>query len=141
MKHIYVIYCKEKICYVGKAKDMARRWRNHKSYQSNPTSTHYDLKISQYMREKGWNNFEMGLLETVADEHASQAEGSWYWTFKDLGIDLKNDREPGIGRNVKGTICYENCQARNREKIPCEKCGKMISRSNLRRHQRRSNCI
>jgi len=142
MIDIYVIYCEGEVCYVGQAINMDNRWRKHKSDHRNPTSRSYNLKISQHMREKGWDNFKMEFLEAVPDKHASQAEGLWFWTFKDLGFDLKYGKIPGNGRsNVLGTIAYENSLARQKEKIPCERCSKMISRCNMRRHQRGLNCI
>jgi hypothetical protein len=99
------------------------------------------MKISEYMREQGFDNFKMEYLESVPKKYGPRAEGMWYLTFKDLGFDMKNKLTPGNGDNVRGTICYENYLASQREKIPCELCGKMICRGGIRKHQRRSNCI
>ena len=65
----------------------------------------------------------------------------WQNTFEDLGFNLQNKYKAGNGGgSVKGSIAYDNNQARNREKIPCPLCAFVGSRNNLRRHQRQSNC-
>ena len=140
MKNIYVIYCKGEICYVGKTVDMKRRWVGYKTCHSNPNHKDYGYKIHQYMREHGFNNFQMELLESVPDEYGVRAEQMWYWTFKELGFDMKNTQVPGNGRG-KGSEYYVNNQMRKVEKIQCELCGKIVCRSNIRRHQRRSDCL
>ena len=140
MINIYAIYCKGEVCYVGKTKNMKRRLKEYRHDHLNPNKKSYNLKIHQYMREQGFNNFDMELLESVPDEYGARAEQMWYLTFKDLGFDSKNTYVPGNGDGAKGSEAYENTKARNRERIQCELCGKFINRCCLRRHQRGSNC-
>ena len=136
-KHIYGIYCKGEICYVGKTRDMRVRWNEYRSQHKNSKCKNYNTKIFQYMREQGFDNFSHEIIETVPEEYGSQAEGMWYHTFKDLGFDLKNTCVPGNGNSSdRGTIAYQNHLARNREQIPCPVCGRTVRRCNMPKHQR-----
>ena len=142
--HVYVIYCEGEICYVGSTVNMGHRWKDFKSHHQNPNCKNYNHKISKYMREKGFDKFQHEILESYEIEkrgELNQYEGIWQRTFNELGFDLKNKLQAGNGDIVKGTQCYVNHKARMKEKVTCELCGARVNRSNLRRHQRRINCI
>ena len=143
--YIYAICHDNEIIYTGKAVNMTNRWYKYRSDHKNPKNKKvYDLNIHVFMRKVGFDNCEMVLLETIEVEKESDIfhyEGMWQETFEDLGFNLQNKYQAGNGRCVKGTIAYDNTQARNREQIPCELCGFVGGRGDIRRHQRRSKCL
>ena len=64
----YKIVCKDeniKDCYVGKTKNLKKRWNNHKSSCYNENSKNYNSKLYQYIRENnGLDNFNIIEIET-----------------------------------------------------------------------------
>ena len=142
--YIYAICYDNEIIYTGSTINMATRWRGYKNQHRNPKNRNYKYKISAFMRDKGFNNCEMMLLESYEIENEKEIykyEGMWQRTFQELGCDLQNTNQAGNGcATVKGTIAYENEKARSKEKIPCKLCGKFIGRKGIRPHQRRSKC-
>ena len=144
--YIYAICYNGEICYTGRTINMRERWNAYR-YQHKKTEDPdiYNMKIHAFMREKGFDNFEMMLLESFEVEKDSDLnyyEGIWQTTFEDLGFDLLNTQKAGNGdTHDLGSIAYQNNRARSKEKIPCELCGKLIGRCHIRRHQQSSNCL
>jgi len=141
--HVYVIYCKGEICYVGSTMNMKRRWTEYNSNHRNPNREHYNMEIHKYMREEGFDKFQPEIVESYEVEKRidlNHYEGMWQRTFNKLGFDLKNTLVAGNGGCVKGTQAYVNQLVSNREKVTCELCGARVNRNSLRRHQRRSKC-
>ena len=143
--NIYCIYHNNTICYVGSTiRTLNGRLSEYRSKHNNPSSKEYNYKINRMMREYGFSNFEISLLETVEvvdRRELFSREGGWMDTFEDLGIELYNTQKAqGLG-NGPSEESYQKQLARQREKIPCPLCWKMINRNNIRDHQRQSNCI
>ena len=141
--YIYAICHNREIIYTGKTVNMTRRWDCYRHKHKSPDDRNYNMKIHTFMREKGFDNCEMVLLETIEVEKRSDLfpyEGEWQGIFEELGCNLQNERQAGNGYCVMGTINYDNNKARKREKIPCPLCGFVGSRGALRRHQRSANC-
>jgi len=140
--YVYVIYCEDKICYVGSSLNMRQRWRHYKNDHQNPND---NMEIHKYMREKGFDKFEHEIVESYELDDKSELnhyEGVWQRTLNELGFDLKNTLGAGNGgSSVKGTQAYENKLARMKEKVTCELCGARVSRGHIRRHQRTMTCI
>jgi len=146
--YIYCLYLDDKICYVGSAKDMKDRMRMYKNTHNNPKQEgHYKTKISKAMREHGFDRFTMGMMEEVEVEdniagkrELYSIEGSWQAMFENLGINLYNTvRAQGLGQGVDSEESYQRRLARQREKIPCDICGKMICRMGIGRHKKRKH--
>ena len=143
---IYCIYHNNKICYVGSTtRTLERRWINYRSAYNNIKQLSYKTKMHTMMRTHGIDNFEIELLEEVEVEDKRELfsrEGAWMDTFQGLGIELYNTvKAQGLGQRVFSTEVYQRRLAKQREKIQCPYCGEWISRMNMKRHQRRWNCI
>jgi len=140
--YIYCLYLDNKICYVGSTKDMKDRMKNYRVLHHNPKQVGYTCKIHQAMREHGFDRFTMGLLEEVEVENKRELfsiEGGWQDTFEELGINLYNTvKAQGLG-NVYSYETYQKRLAKQREKIPCDICGKMICRMGISRHKKRKH--
>ena len=144
-RYVYGICYDNEIVYIGSTKDMKHRWNGYREKYNNPKIIQYKMKIHQFMREKGFDNFSHQIIETFHDitrRDIEQYEGVWQETLEELGFNLLNKQKAGNGNQKDlNSIAYANKQARDKVKIPCELCGKMISRSHIRRHQKSSNCV
>ena len=143
-RYVYGICYDNEIVYTGSCKDMTQRWRGYKSGHLKPKSGGYNMNISKFMREKGFDNFSHVIIETVpeiTEKDILQYEGMWQRTLIDLGFNLLNEYGAGNGRNSEyGSIAYYNKLARNGEKIPCDICGKFVRRDGINDHQRSEKC-
>jgi group I intron endonuclease len=97
MFYIYVIENKVNGgIYVGKTKDMKRRWGQHvkSSLHESPKT-----KLQRAMKKYGVENFEMRVVDESDDEkHALNVlERSWIRKLKDEGRDVYNLTEGGEG--------------------------------------------
>ena len=143
---IYVIYntVDNQECIGSTTKTIKTRWRGYKNKHNNPKcKSDYNMKICKLMREYGWDKFDVKLIEEIECQDQRELEFyeyNWMDTMEDAGYILTNTIR-GLGRG--GTEyyrdvpeSYEKKKARNREKIPCPDCGKILSRGCISRHRR-----
>ena len=139
-RYVYGIYYDGEIVYTGSTKNMKRRWREYRYNHINPKSDGYRMKICQFMREKGFNNFSHEIIETFEDitkQDILKYEVEWQETLEDLGFNLLNKNKAiGVNSNT-----YANQLVRNSQKIPCEFCGVIGRWGDRRTHQRTQKCL
>ena len=108
----YKIVCKDENindCYVGKTKDLKRRWYSHKSRYYKEKN---NLKLYQFIRENGgWNNFNMIEIEKNEYDDKDSAIREKYWV-KELNATL-NCQIPSRTQKEILKEYYEN----NKEKL------------------------
>ena len=90
----YKIFCKDdniKDLYVGKTKDLKKRWYSHKFNCNNEKSNRHNLKLYQFIRENGgidnWNIIE---IEKGEYDDKDSAIRERYW-IEELNANLNND--------------------------------------------------
>ena len=87
----YKIVCKDeniKDCYVGKTKNLKKRWNCHKNTCNNENNKKYNLKLYQFIRENGgWNNFNMIEIEKNEYDDKDSAIRERYW-IEELNANL-----------------------------------------------------
>jgi len=145
-RYVYGICYDGEIVYTGSTKDMTFRWKKYKDEHNTPNNEKkYRIRIHQFMREKGFDNFSHQIIETFEDitrQGIYKYEGMWQNTFEELGFNLLNKLKAGNGTHRDlNSIAYANNRARMNERIQCEFCGAMIARGNIRRHQKGGNCL
>ena len=111
----YKIFCKDeniKDCYVGKTKELNKRWTCHKKSCNNQNDDKYNLKLYKFIRENGnidnWNIIEIDKGE-YDDKDSSIRERYW---FEELNANL-NSCIPSRTRKEK---CKEY-REKNKEKL------------------------
>lgn len=76
--------------YIGKTNNLARRMREHKSMAYNPNSHMYNSLWSKKIREYGYDNFEVKILEICDYSQWQEREKYWikyYNTFNGVGYN------------------------------------------------------
>ena len=127
--------------YVGKTKDIIRRWRTHKSTSKGKNLRH--LRLYDCINKNGGiDNWKIDVLEEFewGYELARQKERYWY---EKLHPQL-NDKHPGLSlaeSNKKSENKYLEVRKKHRhehkvEKIVCL-CGMSVSRASKAEHLRR----
>lgn len=95
MKKIYIYSFVNKINghrYIGKTNDVERRKREHKSlaYNENIINTNKDCTWYKKIREYGWDNFDVEILEIANESNWVEREQYWikyYNTYKGVGYN------------------------------------------------------
>jgi hypothetical protein len=65
--------------YVGRSKNIEKRWVNHKTVAFSKTNPKYNYPLSKAIREDGINNFALFILEKVDDiSKIKDREVFWY---------------------------------------------------------------
>ena len=146
---IYAIVCKDmKIeeLYIGSTCNLENRIYKHKYCCNNNNN----LKVYQFIRENGgFDNFKFIVLEHYKGETEDlhQLERLWYETFpKELLLNINypnRSKKEYREKNKEQTKQYykeyfennkEELNKKKREKTPCPKCLKSISKRNILRH-------
>lgn len=63
--------------YIGLSKDIANRWRGHRSNYNNPNSKDYNMVIYRAMRKYGIENFSFEIIEECEEEKLNEREVYW----------------------------------------------------------------
>jgi len=145
---IYVIYHIDKIVVVGSTeKTIDERWAK---YEKKVKSPKYTDNTHTMMREHGIDNYEIELLEEVEVENKCELyaiEGMWQEMFENLGIKLYNkNRARGEPYGSPEYMARKRERERERyreigsQRIPCELCGRDVTRKTIRRHQSSDYC-
>lgn len=115
---MYYIYCyTNKINnhkYVGQTNDLKRRNKEHKSNSYNEKSCSYNSLFHKKIREYGWDNFELSVLEIIYENDQDIInEKEIYWIDK-----LKTFRGTGLGYNSdKGGSQKKECKVLTPEEL------------------------
>lgn len=80
--------------YVGKAVDPEKRWQSH----TKAAQKGYESFLCRAIRKHGIDNFEFSVVETYGSEdEAFEAETLWIRALRELGFDLYNLNDGGLG--------------------------------------------
>jgi hypothetical protein len=121
---IYVIYCtvdETLPVYIGKTKDLKRRWWGHKSVCTNENSERYNYPVYQFIRENhGIEQWSIKELYMCKEDDDSSILEEFY--INDIGFDnLLNDRH---GQNYAMQTC-EHGKIRH-QCVECNGCSMCI---------------
>jgi hypothetical protein len=114
---IYVIYCtvdETLPIYIGKTKNLKKRWGLHKSVCTNENSENYNLPVYQFIRDNhGLENWTIDTLYTL-DEEEDGSEAEEYFINK-VGMDGLLNSYHGVN------YATETCQHGKIREI-CKEC-------------------
>tara|TARA_B110000503_G_C6862326_1_gene295289 strand:+ start:27 stop:518 length:492 start_codon:yes stop_codon:yes gene_type:complete len=137
-------------CYIGSTLDLKHRMNQHKSNCKCETSKDYHYKLYQYIRENGcWNDVDITIIETnkCDKEQALDMETKFMLS---LNAELnsrypKRSNKEYIEQHKQIITEYKKKYKENNKqkisekqkvKIPCDICGKMMSRGSMTRHKK-----
>ena len=148
---IYKIVCNDlqiKNCYVGHTTNFIKRKHNHKHDCSNETSTNFNHKIYQIIRENGgWDNWNMIEIEKYECNDMNEALARERYWYELLNADMnscvpnRNKKEWYIDNEEKYKQKCEEYYENNKEyitsyrnvKYNCQ-CGGCYSYKNKSNH-------
>ena len=82
------------ICIGHTTMSLKRRWNNYRSNHQDPKRRDYNMKISELMRDYGFDNFSIELLEDYPCKNRREAEAQEGYHMllyrDDLGIPICN---------------------------------------------------
>ena len=119
----------DQICVGSTGQTLNARWSKYRRHHNNPNCSGYNFKISELMREHGFDKFKIEALEEDEFEDRRELyarEGCWQELLMENGYNLTNTRVArGIGDNSSeyrkaNPESYERDKARRRERIKCE---------------------
>jgi len=143
---------KDLLPYVGKTLDFDVRKRNHKSRCNNPKDPGYNFDVYKYIRANGgWSAWymieiyygpdfeqkEKDLLKENFDKYINSEQTGR--TIAEYQAEYREQNKEVF--NQKAAEYRDKNRAKINQKIPCKKCGKMISRSNIICHMRTKKCM
>ncbi len=143
---IYAIYntVDNQECIGSTTRTLDGRWSVYKSKHNNPNCRDYNMKICKLMREYGWDNFNIELLEEIQCEGKRELECheyNWMDTMENEGYHLTNTiRGIGLSRKEYYLVNPEARQKKldkQKEKIACPDCTMMITSGHIARHRLR----
>lgn len=157
---VYKICCKDidiKDCYVGSTTCLRNRKTTHKSICNNNKHKAYNCPVYKFIRDNGnWDNWEVVMLEEYPECKSGEELLKYEREHMEmLGATLN---KVVIGRTMK-EWCEDNkgklqvyfqeyrennkdeIRVKAREKVKCDFCGSMISKSNIKQHQRSKKCL
>ena len=146
IKCVYKLKCKDTNItefYIGSSIDFDGRIKTHYYDCCNKSSSHYDINVYKFIRDNGgYDNWEFEVIKEYK-----------FITKKELTINeqyyLDNLKPQLNGRNAFGHDLLANkkkyyknnkvkINKKQTEKIKCDLCDKLISRSNIARHKKDS---
>lgn len=125
------------LVYIGSTKDFSQRKSEHKHHCNNPNRKHYNFDVYKYIRANGgWENWQMTEIYFGSEYRELEKE-----ILKEHFDECINPRMEGRTRAETDAEWYKKNKERLSEKIPCPKCGCVIRRDSMGRHQRTKKCI
>ena len=137
--------------YIGSTENKKKRLTEHEGGCNNSKHDHHNYPVYKYIRANGgWYNWMMTPILTSGKYKKIEElfiRRSW-----DINV---NKVMPGRTMKEHNKEYYQQNKAKKKEylqknkakihehknkKIPCSKCGKLIGRTSMARHQRRSLC-
>ena len=164
---VYRIFCKDPNvldCYIGSTKDIKTRMMEHRRDLECETGNRYHLKKYGFIRSHGgWGNWDHEIIESLEVETQQELrmwEQNWIdetptatlndmpaWRSEEDKKELKRElnakyRESNLEKILEHQAMYREA---NKEKmlvkIECNFCGAFVTRSNMKRHQKRHKCL
>lgn len=105
---VYAIVCIDGRSYVGSSKDIAHRWRDHKTELR--AGRHKNKPLQEAWTQLGWPAFRIEVLEIVTAEFLSPFEQKWLDRTKlkfnvfvdaDMRVARAKQGPPGLGKKYK----------------------------------------
>ena len=126
--------------YIGSTENKKQRLSEHMCRCNNSKYEHHNSPVYKYIRANGgWDNWTMTPILTSGKY--KKIEELFIWRSWDINV---NKIKSGRTQKEWGKEYYQQNKAKiqeyEKEKIPCSKCGKLIGRVSMAKHQRRSNC-
>lgn len=160
MSVIYKIYCLDeniKDYYIGSTTNFHKRKISHKTKCNNVNDIGYNMLLYKFIRANGgYNNWTFEILETfesfISKKDLHKIEGQY---IKNNNPTLNCIIPSGLSRNEyllenndyfnnKRHNYYHNnkdiINKKRYEKIECEFCKVLTTKSHLKRHQQSKNC-
>ena len=125
------------LLYIGSTNDFTVRKARHKYSCNNPKSKKHNLPVYKYIRANGgWENWEMTEIYFGSEYLEKEKE-----ILKEHFDECINEVMTGRTKVESKAEWYKKNKEKFTEKIKCERCGCMITRSVLKRHQKSKKCI
>lgn len=85
--------------YIGKSVDIYNRWRTHKNtaFNASPNNVQYEYALYRAIRKYGIDNFEMSIIEVVADASTLNDREQFWIAYFDTFNNGYNETEGGDG--------------------------------------------
>ena len=149
--NIYKIVCNDltvKDCYVGHTTDMTKRKYRHKFVCNNEKDKAHNFKIYQIIRENGgWENWSMVLVEKFPCKDKYEACKRERELYEELDAKMNTYRPHRTQEELKEEHRQNDKQykekkkeviaEKNKAKIECEYCSKLLSKCSMSRHLKR----
>ena len=123
-------------CYIGSTIEFYRRMSRHKYSCNNKNSRRYHLKVYQYIRDNGgWNDMVVMIIDKIIYNHKDEA------LDMETTLMLRDDAElnthyPKRSQKEWYETNKQKILEKQKEKIPCDICSKMISRNWMTSHKK-----
>lgn len=137
---IYKLYLDENNCYIGSTiRDIKKRISEHK----------YDIRNNRVAKircdffRNRLNEMKYSILEELETENYKDVLSRERYWIENLKPNINNNipiREKGEYWKIWYAKNLDKIKGKRSEKVKCEKCGMIISRSNLARHQKTEKC-
>ena len=147
MSVIYKISCKDLIvkqCYFGSTKNLIKREIKHKHACNNEKNKrHYNVPLYKFIRSNGgWENWTMHVIDSITSKDKEiyvKCEGTYVKENVDIAL---NGRIPGRSWEDYKKDNHELIRKKANQKVACNICKLMVTRSNLSRHKKiNKKCI
>tara|TARA_R100000935_G_scaffold11348_1_gene22826 strand:+ start:459 stop:872 length:414 start_codon:yes stop_codon:yes gene_type:complete len=118
--------------YIGSTTNDKIRKIRHKYYCTGSKCKKYNYPLYRYIRANGgWDSWTMTPILTSGK-------------YKEIeGLFIRRSWDKNINNDMPGRThkeYREQNRARINKKIPCSKCGKLITRCNMAKHQKTLKC-
>ena len=133
---IYKICCNDldiQDIYVGSTTNFKSRKRQHKESCNNSKSSHYNINVYNFIRDKGgWDNWSMILLKELSCNNKMELRAEERKFYEELKPKL-NIQTPN--RISYYQDCKEIINKKRKEIIICE-CGSNVTNNHMARHKK-----
>ena len=141
MKCVYKIVCKDPTItefYIGSSLDFSQRKRRHESDSTNLNSTNYCFPLYMFINVNGgFENWEIVVIKEYKFITKKELNINEQY-YKDLLKPQLNERNAyGLDKEREKNTKKKN----NTIKANCPHCNKLLSKCNMKRHLKSTNCI
>ena len=124
------------LLYIGSTNDFNIRKSQHKHNCYNHECKEHNYQVYKYIRDNGgWENWEMTEIYFGSEYLEKEKE-----ILKEHFDECINSYETGRSKAEYHAEWYQENKERLTEKIKCERCGSIVSRLNILRHQKTEKC-